>query len=202
MPCCLPCHGGWDGSAHWITSTVLEKAIQHNPKYIHQPSVYRIHSITREDDRKPLWLAPLSRRPSSSEVGLEMLAKAKPCLCFSAPSTNDHATVTDNLLSSGDKASAEPRTRRRYFRYFTRGYWSLYGGDLPLLDSQKNCVRSQGSETHWSASSNLRPPTLSSYTRRSRSECYHPARRAWSFASHESAITGHLSLHHGKSQRL
>ena len=52
--------------------------IQFVTLYIHQPFTNRVHSNTDENDWKLLWLAPLSRRPSSSDVGLELLAKAKP----------------------------------------------------------------------------------------------------------------------------
>ena len=52
--------------------------IQNITLYIHQPSTYRIYLNFGENDRMVLWLAPLSRSPSSSGVGLELLAKVKP----------------------------------------------------------------------------------------------------------------------------
>ncbi len=81
---CLLFYGGLDGGTTAWTSSAGRR-IQHvfwhpicHIIYIHQPFTNRIHSNTDENDWKLLWLAPLSRRPSSSDVGLELLAKAKP----------------------------------------------------------------------------------------------------------------------------
>ena len=78
---CLPFYGGWNGAT--AGHSLLEgRHIQHalwypicHTIYIHQPFKNRIHE---ENDWRLLWLAPLSRKPSSSDIGLELLAKAKP----------------------------------------------------------------------------------------------------------------------------
>ena len=78
---------------HTTYNTIF--GIQFVTPYIHQPFSNMVRSDTEEKDWKLLWLAPLSRRPSSSDVGLELLAKVKPGLYFSAPSSNDRATVAE-----------------------------------------------------------------------------------------------------------
>lgn len=79
---CLSFYSGGDGATtgHPVLKGTYNMlfGIQFVILYIHQSFKNSIHSNTKENNWKLLWLAPLSRRPSSSDVGLELLAKAKP----------------------------------------------------------------------------------------------------------------------------